>query len=325
MTASASMPVRPLGAARRGDGRRGRLVGRVSGVLATVTVVLATIVGPGASPASAATRCGSTVPAGQVRVVVVVDPGAGGSPGSTCLVVAEGTTGAQLLAQRAGLLGTTTPRYAESGLLCAIDGFPGEGCGDRTSGGYLYWSYWSGTSGSWVYGQGNPFVRRIRDGDIEGWRFVDGSGSGADPTPRVGPSASLFPALAPPPAPPAPVHEPAPGTGGGAGGAPAAGGAGSGPPPAAGAPSTGDPTTTGAVPATDDPSVTSTTPAATATTDDSGADADVEELAVMPTSSDSGSDGAGGAAAGVVLVLVLTAGIGAAAVVQARPRRSEGA
>ena len=33
--------------------------------------------------------------------------------------------------------------FGTSGLLCAIDGYPAGGCGDRTGqGGYHYWSYW---------------------------------------------------------------------------------------------------------------------------------------------------------------------------------------
>jgi len=48
-----------------------------------------------------------------------------------------------------------------------------------------------------VYGNINPFTRRLSDGDIEGWRYVQGVGNGQDPPPRIGPSRSLFPALAP--------------------------------------------------------------------------------------------------------------------------------
>jgi hypothetical protein len=321
MPAPASPPARLAGAARPRAHAGARLVGRALAALVLVAGVLGAGVGVlavEAAPASAAERCGSTLPAGQVRVVVVVDPGTGGSPGATCLVVPEGTTGSQLLAYRADLFpGVQRPRYAESGLLCAIDGYPAEGCGDRTSGGYLYWSYWSGTSGSWVYGQGNPFVRRVRDGDIEGWRFVDGSGSGSDPFPRVSPSPTLFPALAPPPAPaPAP---PAPAPDQGSGGAPSAGAPGSRSVPSGGGTTTSAPGEADAAAAPQDAS--STTADTASPTTSAGVDEQaVEELAVMPTSSGGGSSGA---AVGVVVVVVLTVGIGAAAIVQARRRRSE--
>ena len=150
----------------------------------------------GASRAEASS-CSEAVPAGQVRVVVVVDPGSAGGASAACLVVPAGTTGAQALARRAAELGLSVPRYNSSGLLCAIDGHPGSGCGDRNAGGYLYWAYFTGSSGSWVYGNFNPFTRRLVDGDIEGWRFVDGAGDGSEPPPRIAPSRALFPVAAP--------------------------------------------------------------------------------------------------------------------------------
>jgi hypothetical protein len=144
-----------------------------------------------------ADSCGDPVPSGSVRVVVVVDAGetsAGAS--SVCLVVPSGTPGLQLLARRAAELGMVSPGYADSGLLCAIDDFPDRGCGDRTSSGFAYWAYFSGTSGAWIYGSYNPFIRRMADGDIEGWRYVSGTGGAQDPPPRIAPSRSLFPPLA---------------------------------------------------------------------------------------------------------------------------------
>jgi hypothetical protein len=147
---------------------------------------------------------------GQIRVAIVVDPGPGGpgGPAATCLVVARGTTGAQLLVERAAALGVARPRYADSGLLCAFDGYPATGCGERTADGYRYWAYFSGTSGSWVYGSGNPFLRRLADGDVEGWRFVDGTGTGQDPPPRLSPSGLFPPLVTPAPPVPPPVAPP---------------------------------------------------------------------------------------------------------------------
>lgn len=153
------------------------------------------------------------VPAGHIRVVVVVDLG---GASSTCLVVPAGTTGKQVLERRAGEIGAALPRYGSSGLLCAIDGHPAApACGNRSAGGFAYWAYFNGSSGAWVYGNYNPFIRRLADGDIEGWRFVEGAGDGTDPPPRLAPSRALFPAIVPttappPPPPPAPVAPPAP-------------------------------------------------------------------------------------------------------------------
>lgn len=163
----------------------------------TAALVLVVVLVAGADRASAAS-CTEPVASGQIRVVVVVDPGEVGGPSSACLVVPAGTTGAQALARRASEIGATAPRYNGSGLLCALDGFPGgTACGDRSSGGFQYWAYFDGASGSWVYGNFNPFSRRLADGAIEGWRFVDGAGNGSDPPPRIAPSRSLFPAIIP--------------------------------------------------------------------------------------------------------------------------------
>ncbi|MCG9477353.1 MAG: hypothetical protein K9H34_05140 [Actinomycetia bacterium] len=151
-----------------------------------------------AGTASAAS-CSGPISDGEIRVVLVVDSSdLGGSSSATCLVVPAGTTGSQLLARRGNELGIGSPRYGSSGLLCAIDGLPATGCGDRNSGGYGYWAYFFDGGGNWTYGSNNPFSKRLTDGAIEGWRFVTGGcGCGQDPSPRIGPSRSLFPALAP--------------------------------------------------------------------------------------------------------------------------------
>lgn len=154
------------------------------------------------APAGAATRCGDGG-AGSVRVVIIVDLGTvpGGAQGTTvdCLVLPEGSTGSDLLRERASLRGTRKPGFGAGGLMCSVDGYPSTGCGELTPDGYLYWAYWTGTSGRWVYGGGNPFARRLRDGDIEGWRFTLGAARPSDPPPQVSPDARvLFPPVQPP-------------------------------------------------------------------------------------------------------------------------------
>ena len=290
-------------------------------------VALAALLLPGALWAStptagAAIMCGGSVAEGQIRVVIVVDAGTGGAAGprASCLIVARGTTGGQLLAERAAALGAPRPRYADSGLLCGIDGFPDSGCGERTGDGYRYWAYFSGTSGSWVYGGGNPFLRRLADGDIEGWRFVDGTGTGQDPPPRITPSAGLFPPLpAPAPAVPAPVPPPAAapsaaptpplpaaGVTGGAATATEAGGAAvmpDGEVPA-------DATEATVTPGDDAPTVSGPV-----VEDTQGP---IDELAA---SASSGSDASGPGPTGMILAAIVIAGLVAATVVRARSRR----
>ena len=162
-------------------------------------VVVSVIVLVGLADTASAASCSGPIRDGEIRVVLVVDSSdLGGSSSATCLVVPAGTNGSQLLARRGNELGTGSPRYGSSGLLCAIDGLPATGCGDRNSGGYGYWAYFFDDGGKWAYGSNNPFSKRLTDGAIEGWRFVvGGCGCGLDPSPRIGPSRSLFPALAP--------------------------------------------------------------------------------------------------------------------------------
>lgn len=146
-----------------------------------------------------ASSCSGPLSGGEIRVVLVVDAtDLGGGSSATCLVVPAGTTGSQVLARRGSELGSGSPRYGSSGLLCAIDGLPATGCGDRNSSGFGYWAYFFSDGGGWIYGNNNPFTKRLADGAIEGWRFVAGGcGCGQDPAPQIWPAPSLFPALAP--------------------------------------------------------------------------------------------------------------------------------
>jgi len=173
-----------------------RVLRAMAAVIVGVVALVSMLVGSVGD--ASASSCSGPMTDGEIRVVLVVDSSdLGGGASATCLVVPAGTTGSQLLARRGSELGTGSPRYGSSGLLCAIDGLPTTGCGDRSSGGFEYWAYFNGSSGSWAYGNINPFTRRLSDGDIEGWRYVQGAGNGQDPPPRIGPSRSLFPALVP--------------------------------------------------------------------------------------------------------------------------------
>ena len=186
-----------------------RALRAVAVVLLGVVVSASVLVGL-TDPASASS-CSGPISEGEIRVVLVVDSSdLGGSSSATCLVVPAGTNGLQLLARRGTELGTGSPRYGSSGLLCAIDSLPADKCGEQNSDGFSYWAYFFDNGGKWAYGSNNPFSKRLTDGAIEGWRFVvGGCGCGLDPSPRIGPSRSLFPALAPA-LPPAPAPAPAP-------------------------------------------------------------------------------------------------------------------
>ncbi len=142
---------------------------------------------PGTAPVTWQ-RC--SVPAlverGQLVVPVVVD--FGGPDGKvlvTCVTAHAGETDAQVLQTQASLVGYPIPRYNESGLLCAVDGYPTSGCGSESGGHYAYWAYWHGGR-TWQYANDGPGETTVSKGDVEGWRFEpEGSASPSDPPPRA--------------------------------------------------------------------------------------------------------------------------------------------
>ncbi len=163
-----------------------------------LVVVAILVVGTTTADPAAAMTCPSAGP-GQIRVGVVVDQGAG-AVGVTCVVLPEGSDGLDALHARAEALGRPRPRLDGSGLLCAIDGTPAEpACGSPSGGGFAYWSYWVGTDSGWTYSNRGPAFRTLRDGAVEGWRYLDtGEGAGSERAPRVPVSAGRPPAAPPP-------------------------------------------------------------------------------------------------------------------------------
>ena len=176
----------------------------------TVAAGLLVLLGPVAAVTGASPACA----AGEVRVSIVVDFGDLPSPpptSATCVAVGDGDSGADALAARARQLGTPAPRYNSSGLLCAIDGLPSTGCGERTSSGYRYWSYFRGSAGGWEYSSVGPTGSRVKATQSEGWRFTNGTGRPGDPAPR-GPAdpAAVCRTAQSPPATAAPATSPGP-------------------------------------------------------------------------------------------------------------------
>jgi hypothetical protein len=126
-----------------------------------------------------------------------------------CVPAESSDSGAALLAKRAEMLGVPAPRFNSSGLLCAIDGYPSDGCGEQTGAKYAYWSYWHGSGGAWSYSSVGPAGSRVHAKSVEGWRFQpEGAGNPSDPAPRgsadpaktCGPSPSVTTTSAPAPA-----------------------------------------------------------------------------------------------------------------------------
>lgn len=190
------------------------------GSLAPAALVLgaaAAALAPGGPDALAPFRAAAA--AAEVSVAVVIDFGGGSGAPSTvvqCVQVPSGSTDADALSAVA----SQQVAYAQSGLLCQIDGYPAGGvstCNAVSGQEYYFWSYWHGSSGSWIYANNGPGSQPVAPGDVEGWRYQDpGPANPSAPAPGPAPDyASICPdasaasttttTVAPPSAGPGPV------------------------------------------------------------------------------------------------------------------------
>lgn len=131
-------------------------------------------------------------PSSQRAVVVVALPE---RTSATCVTFTEPElTGVQLL-ERAGLNLGLDAGNAAGVLVCAIEGtgcdFPSEKCFCQCSGGgsCAYWAYFNQTAdGEWTYAPLGASGRRVHDGDVDLWAWLDSRGVGefdADALPVV--------------------------------------------------------------------------------------------------------------------------------------------
>jgi hypothetical protein len=321
----------------RGPSFRG-FASRIVVVVALLAGVSVAVAPDSSLPASVRAVFGSCAEAagGTVNVAIAVDPGvlpgAPRGPETLCVTVPDGATGADVLVERARLLGRPAPRWAPSGLMCAIDGYPANGCGERVDGAYLYWSYHLGDEGSWSYARTGPAMRRATPARMEGWHFIAGANSPADPPPRVSPSPSAVCPTAPPAPAPAPlVPSAGPGAAatpgsdvGGAGinpdgGSAAINGPGTGSTPGSGvSPGDDDASAIGDQPGPDDDGLQSgTSSEADASSDDAMASGRGPAMANAGSSDPTGSTGVPVAA---MLLMVVVVALGVGATVRARRR-----
>lgn len=129
----------------------------------------------------------------QQAALVVALPEGGLS--ASCITFTEPElTGVQLLEHADLRLGLDVGNSAGV-LVCAINGvgcdFPTEKCFCQCSGGgtCTYWAYFNLTpEGNWVYAPLGASGRRVHDGDVDLWAWIDSSGVGdfeADALPVV--------------------------------------------------------------------------------------------------------------------------------------------
>jgi hypothetical protein len=130
----------------------------------------------------------------DVYVAVVVDfgNGSGMSTVAKCVPVAANARDSDALA---AAVGSSNVGYAGSGLLCTIDNYPANGvqnCGQSVgNGNYDYWSYWHGSSGSWVYANNGPTEQSVSSpsDDVFGLQFqLDQPDNSSNPPPAAAPS-----------------------------------------------------------------------------------------------------------------------------------------
>jgi hypothetical protein len=164
------------------------------GLFAGAAAAVLAPIGPGALvPLKMAIASADTV-GNDVYVAVVVDFGNGSSMTtvSKCVPVASNARDSDALA---AAVGSSTVSYAGSGLVCAIDNYPAnavQNCGQSVgNGNFDFWSYWHGSSGSWVYAENGPAGQSVSNpsNDVEGWRFQNNEpASSSDPPPGVTPT-----------------------------------------------------------------------------------------------------------------------------------------
>ena len=170
-------------------------------VVGAVTATALASAGPGALVPFKAV----VMAAGDVSVAFVVDFGSGGVV-TACVKVPPTDDGYGALTAFTQQEGEAAPTYNDSNLLCSINDDPSTGCGQAVPGGFDYWSYWHGTSGSWSY-SGTGASGTVTNGDVEGWRFEDpGAATPSDPPPRSAPNygaicGAIVPTTTPPPTP----------------------------------------------------------------------------------------------------------------------------
>ena len=312
------------------------------GLLAGAGAAVLAPVGPGAFvPLKMAIASADSI-GNDVYVAVVVDfgNGSGMATVSKCVPVASNARDSDALA---AAVGSSNVAYAASGLLCAIDNYPANGvqnCGQSAgNGNYDYWSYWHGSSGSWVYGNNGPTEQSVSSpaNDLVGLKFqLDQPDNSSNAPPGATPSyAQICNASTEVPPPQAPAvatttttTTPAAPPGVSATPTTAKTAAGSGPaaptPTAAGARSKGAGASTTTVSAPGQTSTTLTTDGSTAAGGGSHGSADSHKAHVESASA---RDSSGGASSSdllpVVVVAVIVAFLGVFAFLRWRRRPAE--
>jgi hypothetical protein len=299
-------------------------------VVATLATAVSLIGLSAVAPGRAAAQGCGPAPSGQVAVALVVDDGTS-TPGQRCVVVGGRATGYDVLIAAGHTL------RIEAGFLCAIDGVPATGCGNRPDFGGAYWRYFHASpGGSWAYSSvGGGGYRMPERCAIEGWRFATSASEALAPRTAPPPVTCEAAPVAPPvTAPPATAAPPGPAA------PPPVVGEGDAPTDPAPAPSVvpgaaeggavGETTVSAPEGGTGDPTTTLATPSDEAAPDVRGDGADTADGAdpgrarrdERAAGAAGDADGGGGSSAlGALVALAVVAGLGGAAWWRSRVRR----
>jgi hypothetical protein len=130
--------------------------------------------------AALAAGCAGPDPAAG-RAALVVDRG-DGEPIVRCVELSGPSISGIELLERSGLELSYDVSGSMGTMVCGIAGtgcdFPREAClcGCPGEGECRYWSLWTGAPGrGWERAEAGADSRRVVDGDVQGWRFGDGS------------------------------------------------------------------------------------------------------------------------------------------------------
>ncbi len=143
--------------------------------------------------AACASRASTAAPSTQRAGVVVVH--ADGTIRKACVRFPETEISGEELLRRAGLQTTVDATNPMGSLVCSIEGqgcnFPSQPClcACTKLGACAYWAYFSqDKTGAWTYAPQGASARAVRDGDLDGWVWLQATGAASpaqSPLPKI--------------------------------------------------------------------------------------------------------------------------------------------
>ncbi len=166
----------------------GETMGRSTAAVMRVIIVVAAGVLSACSPSA-------TAPTPGVQRAGVVIVHSDGSVRKACVRFTEPQLSGEVLLQRSGFSPIVDASNPMGALVCSIDGqgckFPSEPCFCACAklGACAYWAYFTrDAAGTWSYAPQGASLRSVKDGDLDGWVWLQTSSAAA-------PTQSALPAI----------------------------------------------------------------------------------------------------------------------------------